>query len=245
MKKSILRTTVLGCVLALTLAACGGDGDDTETTEETSAAEEVDETESETEADEPEEDEATETEESDETESIGTEEPEESESGDAAEDADEGSESSVSGTPVEINAEFVDEETSDKITIVQALRDVPSERDSVYIEEGGEVVYIEVQIEAGSDFGGSISSNDFYIQYDGEEDRAKGVLRDEISAQGLEPFENFSRRDGSSESLWLAFTIEGERADTYTGVYVRPETKILGEDQVLPEFRSEFTIPAP
>lgn len=236
MKKSVLRTSALGVALAMTLAACGGNDEQTEETTEATVEEQVDEP---TDVEETESEEATEDveEETEDTEATDETDEDTTEDGDAT--------PSEGGTPVEINAELTDPETGDTITIVSALRDVPSERDASYIEDGGEVVYLEISIEAGDQFGGAIGTNDFYILYDGEEDRAKGTLRDEISAQGLEPLETFARRDGSSGNLWVALTVEGARADTYTGAYIRPETEILGEDEVLPEFRGEFTIPAP
>lgn len=149
------------------------------------------------------------------------------------------------GAEVQIGETFTDPETGDSITIISALRDMPTERDAIYLEEGGEVVYLQLEVTPGDTYGGMLSTNDFSIQYDGNEDRAKTTLAEEISAAGYEPMESIARRDGAAGPVWLAFTVESDREDSYTGVYLRPETKILGEDTVVPEFRHEYTIPAP
>jgi hypothetical protein len=61
-------------------------------------------------------------------------------------------------------------------------------------------------------------------------------------AAGYEYFDGPSRRDGEATG-YIPIYVE-QTGDTLKGAYVRPEAKILGEDETIPEFRGEFEIPA-
>lgn len=166
---------------------------------------------------------------------------------DAAPSTDEDEAASPNAGPsaeLPIGAEFKDETLGDTVTIVSAQRNLPSERQDYRIEGGGEVIYVQVAVTPGTQFGGTISPSDFRINPgEPDEDNTTLSLADEITAAGLQAFESASRRDGGNPTGWIGFVAD-KRKDTYTAAYVRREAKVLGEDTVIPEFRGEFTIPA-
>ena len=139
--------------------------------------------------------------------------------------------------------ETTDEELGDTITVVSALRDMPSERHASFIEEGGEVLYVQIEISPG-EYSGAISGIDFLNTSVPGQDKAEVTLATEMRDQGYEPLETYARTDGDSPPLWLAFTVHEERQDTYTLAYVRPEASDADSGEPIPEFRHEFEIPA-
>lgn len=245
------RVTALGvaALLALPLAACG---DDAEVEDATAAADDAaaepaeEETTAEDDAAEPTE------EESSEDEAAGDETPEDEATDDEAtgdETSDEegsegeGAEGDASGgapEPIKIDHEFEDKETGDKITVLNAMRNVPSEQWRVK-SDGAEMVYIEVKIVPGDKFMGTVSYRDFGItDSEGTENRPV-VEEEEMEALGLEVLESVRRREGEATG-WIAIPIETP-GGTVTGTYTRPEAKVLGENETVPEFVEEFEIP--
>lgn len=146
------------------------------------------------------------------------------------------------GTVVEIGTEFTDEETGDVITIVSAVRNNPTEYYLANDNPDGEMIYLEVEVTAGDQFGGVISQQDFVLDDGGEEVNYAGTADDELTAAGFEYFEGTPRSDGEGTGF-IPIYVE-TTGDTLKGAYVRPEMKILGEDATVPEFRGEFEIPA-
>ncbi|MFC7455965.1 hypothetical protein ACFQS2_02050 [Brachybacterium sp. GCM10030267] len=236
MTRSIFtRSAAAGALALFALSACGGSPEeaaegDAPAVEEEAPAAEVDASDGGGEADESE---------------PKADEADESEAEEGEADEDTGSAPAGESVEVPIDETFTDEETGDEITVISAMRDMPSEHDSIYIEEGGEVLYLQIEVTPGEEFGGVVSMRDFFIQYGDEEENAKSSLGEEISEAGYTEFERAPRRDGATEPAWIGFTVEGERQESYTAAYVRPETEILGEDETIPEFRHEFEIPAP
>jgi hypothetical protein len=106
----------------------------------------------------------------------------------------------------------------------------------------GEMIYLEVAVTPGEQFGGVISQQDFYLEDGGEEVDYASTADDEMVAAGYEYFDGPSRRDGEATG-YIPIYVE-QTGDTLKGAYVRPEAKILGEDETIPEFRGEFEIPA-
>lgn len=145
-------------------------------------------------------------------------------------------------TVVEIGTELVDEETGDVVTILSAVRGNPTDFYAATDNPDGEMIYLEVAVTPGGQYGGVVSQSDFYLEDDGEEVNYAASADDELTAAGFEYFEGAPRRDGEATG-YIPIYVE-TTGDTLTGSYVRPEAEVIGEDTVIPEFRGEFEIPA-
>lgn len=236
------RGAALAAATMLALTACGGTDETTETPDAPAAG--VEEQEAEEDADA--------AEGADTEEAEGADEQDGSEDGAAAEDttdenaegedAEGGDAAAGEGAVVEIGTEFTDEETGDVITIVSAVRHNPTEYYMATDNPDGEMIYLEVKVTPGDIYGGVISQSDFLLDDDGEEVNYAASADDEMIEAGFEYFDGPSRRDGEATG-YIPIYVE-TTGDTLTGAYVRPEMKILGEDETVPEFRGEFEIPA-
>ena len=166
---------------------------------------------------------------------------------DAADDAEQAAAESDEagggeGTVVEVGTEFTDEETGDVITIVSAVRDNPTEYYMAGDNPDGEMIYLEVEVEAGDTYGGVISQRDFVLDDGGTEVNYAASADDELTDAGYEYFDGAPRREGGGTG-YIPIYVE-TTGDTLAGAYVRPELEVLGEDTTVPEFRGEFEIPA-
>lgn len=146
------------------------------------------------------------------------------------------------GAEVKVGTEFTDEETGDVITIVSAVRHNPTEYYEATDDPDGEMVYLEVKVEPGKTYGGTVSSADFFLDSAGSEANYASTAKDEVEEAGYEYFDFASRRDGRATGYIPIYL--GKTADTLKGSYVRPEAKVIGEDKKVPEFEAEFEIPA-
>jgi len=233
----IARGAALAAATMLALTACGGT-DDAPAEQPAGAAEQ------EAEQDDTAEDDAEDTEDTE-----GTEDGEDdaaAEDGAAAEgdDASEGEDAAGAGAGavVEIGTEFTDEETGDVITVVSAVRGNDTEYYLASDNPDGEMIYLEVSVTPGDTYGGVVSQRDFYLEDGGEEVNYAASADDEMIEAGYDYFDGPSRRDGEATG-YIPIYVEAT-GDTLKGAYVRPEMKILGEDETVPEFRAEFEIPA-
>ncbi|MEE1650791.1 hypothetical protein V1260_08285 [Brachybacterium sp. J144] len=163
-------------------------------------------------------------------------EAEESESGES------GAGSVAEGTVVEIGTELTDPDTGDVITIVSASRNMPTEYYKATDNPDGEMIYLEVKVVPGEQYGGVVSQQDFVVDDGGEEVNYASTADDELTAAGFEYFDGAPRRDGEATGF-IPIYLE-QAGETLKGAYIRPETEILGEDSSIPEFRGEFEIPA-
>lgn len=240
----IARGAAAAAAVMLALTACGGTDDAPEEGAEAGAAQEQ-EADGAAEDEGAEDDGAAEDEDAEEGADADAEaDGEDAESEDAEAEDGEGSEEAAAGdgTVVEIGTEFTDEETSDVITIVSAVRDNPTEYYMASDNPDGEMIYLEVAVAPGDQFGGVISQQDFLLEDGGEEVNYASTADDELTAAGYDYFDGASRRDGEATG-YIPIYVEST-GDTLKGAYVRPEAKVLGEDQTIPEFRGEFEIPA-
>ena len=155
-----------------------------------------------------------------------------------------GSAAGAEGAEVPIGLSFTDEELGDQFTIVSVKRDVASESAADRIADGNEVLWLQIEFTPTGEWGGALSTNEFYIDDEGEPQRANSGLSEEIEAAGLKPLALPARRDGATGPIWLAFSTRGQRQEAYSAAYIRPATDVIGEDRTLPEFRYEFEIPA-
>ena len=237
----IARGAALAAATMLALTACGGTDETTETPDAPAAGVEEQEDDAAAEdADTEEADGADEDAEADEADDSAAEDGSED---DAAEkDAEGGDAAAGEGAVVEIGTEFTDEETGDVITIVSAVRHNPTEFYMATDNPDGEMIYLEVKVIPGDIYGGVISQSDFLLDDDGEEVNYAASADDEMIEAGFEYFDGPSRRDGEATG-YIPIYVE-TTGDTLQGAYVRPEMKILGEDETVPEFRGEFEIPA-
>ncbi|PMC76939.1 hypothetical protein CJ197_01105 [Brachybacterium sp. UMB0905] len=156
--------------------------------------------------------------------------------------AEEEAEPADERTVVEIGTELVDEETGDVVTIVSAVRNNPTEYYAASDNPDGEMVYLEVKVVPGEQFGGVVSQRDFLLDDGGEEVNYASTADEELTAAGFTYFEGAPRRDGEATG-YIPIYVE-QTGDALKGAYVRPEVKVLGEDETIPEFRGEFEIPA-
>ena len=210
------RSAAVAVASVLALSACG--------TNEPDTAEEAD---------------SSEQEQTEETDSAPLEqETEEAEEAAATEDAT----TSGEGTEVKVGTEFTDDETGDVITIVSAVRNNPTEYYEASDNPDGEMVYLEVKVVPGKEYGGTISASDFYLDDGGDEVNYAASADDEVEEAGYEYFDSAPRREGEHTGYVPIYI--SETADSLKGAYVRPEAKVIGEDKKVPEFRSEFDVPA-
>ncbi|NMA77296.1 MAG: hypothetical protein GX960_08600 [Actinomycetales bacterium] len=216
----IARGAALAAATMLALTACGGT-DEAEVPDDGAAG--IEEQEAEQDA-------------------ADDEEAEDAEDAEGAEEDGDSAAAAGEGTVVEIGTEFTDEETGDVVTIVSAVRHNPTEYYMASDNPDGEMVYLEVEVVPGDQFGGVISQRDFLLEDDGEEVNYAASADDELIDAGYEYFDGPSRRDGEATG-YIPIYVETS-AETLKGAYVRPEAKILGEDETIPEFRGEFEIPA-
>lgn len=212
----LTRSAAVAVASVLALSACG--------TNEPDTAEEAD---------------SSEQEQTEETNSAPLEqETEEAEEAAATEDAT----TSGEGTEVKVGTEFTDDETGDVITIVSAVRNNPTEYYEASDNPDGEMVYLEVKVVPGKEYGGTISASDFYLDDGGDEVNYAASADDEVEEAGYEYFDSAPRREGEHTGYVPIYI--SETADSLKGAYVRPEAKVIGEDKKVPEFRSEFDVPA-
>lgn len=141
-------------------------------------------------------------------------------------------------TQVDIGETIEDPETGDTVEIVSAVRNFESEEERELIEEGGEVVLVEITITPGDDQGGRITPDNFSISWDdgqNYEDDDTDDLEDEMSQANREPLREDDARE---QSGWLAFLVE-EQTDTYQVQYAR------SADDATDGFTEQVEIPAP
>ena len=236
----IARGAALAAATMLALTACGGADDTTETPDAPAAG--VEEQEDDAAADDADTEEADGADEDAEADEADDSAAEDGSEDDAAEKDAEGGDAAGEGAVVEIGTEFTDEETGDVITIVSAVRHNPTEFYMATDNPDGEMIYLEVTVTPGDIYGGVISQSDFLLEDDGEEVNYAASADDEMIEAGFEYFDGPSRRDGEATG-YIPIYVE-TTGDTLQGAYVRPEMKILGEDETVPEFRGEFEIPA-
>lgn len=160
----------------------------------------------------------------------------------ATPDSADGGADKAEGTEVKVGAEFTDKETGDVVTVVSAVRNNPTEYYEATDNPDGEMVYIEVKVVPGKSYGGSISSADFYLDSAGEEANYASSAKDELEEAGYEYFDRAPRRDGEHTGYIPIYV--SETADELKGSYRRPEAKVIGEDKKVPEFTSDFEVPA-
>lgn len=229
MTKTVLgRAAALAAATMIALTACGGAE---ETPQEDPAA--VEQTTEEAPAEEPAEEPADE---------PADDDTEIAEAGGASDSG--GAEDATGGehAVVEIGAEFTDEETGDVITVVSAVRDMPTEYYESVDNPDGEMVYLEVSVVPGDKFGGVLSQSSFYIDSDGELADYTGTADGEVAAAGYQYFDGAPRSEGEASGYVPVYV--GTTSDVLTGSYIREEMKVLGSDTIVPEFSAEFEIPA-
>lgn len=149
-------------------------------------------------------------------------------------------------TEVTIGETIEDTDMGDTIEVLLAVRDFPSEEQAEVIDEGGEVVLLEVKVTPGQEYGGLISIGNFEISWDDGADfwnNQTRMIEDEMNAAGYPPLEDVSRRDGGEHTGWVAFFPQ-ERADTYLLQYSRSGAEVIGSDETIDEFVTELEIPA-
>ncbi|GAA4521830.1 hypothetical protein GCM10023160_09310 [Brachybacterium paraconglomeratum] len=182
----IARGAALAAATMLALTACGGT-DEAPAEEQPAAV-----TEQEAEPEDADAEESADTEDTADTQDAEDTE-EAADDDDAAGDDAAGAEA---GTVVEIGTEFTDEETGDVITIVSAVRGNDTEYYMASDNPDGEMIYLEVKVTAGDQFGGVISQQDFFLDDGGEEVNYASTADDELTAAGFTYFEGTPRSDG-------------------------------------------------
>ena len=156
----IARGAALAAATVLALTACGGGSEDAPVEEDRDAGT--------TEIEEQEPSDVGGAEDDAASDDGGEEDSEDAEDAEGEEEADAGGAAAGEGTVVEIGTELVDEETGDVITIVSAVRNNPTEYYMATDNPDGEMVYLEVAITPGEEYGGVVSQQDFYLDDDGE-----------------------------------------------------------------------------
>lgn len=148
------------------------------------------------------------------------------------------------GIVVPLGETIEDVDMGDTIEVVSVVRDFNSPGQADLVADGGEVVLVEVVVNTGTEFGGLVSAGNFRISWDEGADFWRNKTRmveDDMEAAGYTPFDDVSRRDGEG-SGWMAFLVE-ERAETYLMEYSRSGAKVIGSDDTIDEFTTEFEIP--
>ncbi|HIW63342.1 MAG TPA: DUF4352 domain-containing protein [Candidatus Stackebrandtia excrementipullorum] len=162
------------------------------------------------------------------------------------EEADEPAVTPGEETLIEIGESFEDPDIGDTIEILSVVRHFPSKEEADLIADGGEVVLVEVKVAPGPEYGGRISEGNFKISWDDGADfwnNKTRMVADEMDAADYPVLEDVSRIDGGEHTGWIAFLVD-EQADGYLLQYLRPESNVIGSDDVLDEFLVEVEIPA-
>lgn len=154
----------------------------------------------------------------------------------------EGAAAGGDASEVSVGTSMTDPETGDVVTIVSAVRNNPTEYYEASNNPNGEMVYLEVKVVPGENYGGSISVSEFFLMSGGEEVNFAATAAPELEDAGYTYFDMAPRRDGEHTGYVPIFIPES--SSTIEGAYVRPEADVLGEDRSLPEFRGTFTVPA-
>src|SRR5699024_6616032 len=123
-----------------------------------------------------------------------------------------------------------------------AVRDNPSEYYMASDNPDGEMIYLEVEVEAGDAYGGVISERNFVLDDGGTEVNYAASADDELVDAGYEYFDGAPRGvDGGT--CFIPIDLEST-VDTLTVADVRPDRVVRGEDTTVPAFRGEFEVPA-
>lgn len=148
-------------------------------------------------------------------------------------------------TEVKVGEKFTDPDTDDVIEIIKVIRDFDSEEQADVIADGGEVVLVQVKVSPGEKYGGAVSEGAFQISWDGDEfwSNKTRLVTEDLEAADLEAFDRISRRDGGSQTGWIAFVVD-ERTDSYQLQYTRDAAKVIGSDETIDEFVKEIEIPS-
>lgn len=142
---------------------------------------------------------------------------------------------------VEIGEEFEDPVMGDAITVHSAIRNVVSDEAADLTEDDAEVVYLLVSVTLGDEYGHEVYDSDFSVPGNG--DNYSGDLGPELQASGREVLVTGSQTVGDEVTGWAPIFV-ADRAPEYTAAFARPESKVLGSDDVVEGFTHEFTIPA-
>lgn len=135
--------------------------------------------------------------------------------------------------------EIYDEEMENGLEITRVIRDFPSPSNSWRLQEGGEVILLYIEPDVGSDLYSSIGKI-LFLGPEGNEQRNSLLMDSEIEAAGLTAYDPYVDDDLPG---WAAFVVD-ERADSYNLGIVRPETEIIGTDQIFDERVWEFSLSA-
>lgn len=131
--------------------------------------------------------------------------------------------------------EVQDEEMGDTVRVTEIIRDYPSQFRKSYVEDGGEVVMLKVDLELGEDFA---TSGKRYKLHAGEEESVPGDSDAKLEEAGFEPFDVATDESGEG---WLSFLMY-ERADEYTLEITRQEAEIFPSGETLEEKVWEFPV---
>lgn len=131
--------------------------------------------------------------------------------------------------------EVQDEEMGDTVRVTEIIRDYPSEFRKSYLEDGGEVVMLKVELELGEDFA---TSGKRYKLHAGEEESVPGDSDAKLEEAGYEPFDVATDESGEG---WLSFLMY-DRADEYTLEITRQEAEIFPSGETLEEKVWEFPV---
>ncbi|WP_203337575.1 hypothetical protein [Nocardioides limicola] len=142
---------------------------------------------------------------------------------------------------VELSEAFEDEELGHSFTITGLVRNFPVPDNFTSLRESGELVLVEVDVTAGSEFSGGVQGGFKITSPDGTANSATTIAADAMEAAGFTPFTGVSR--GESGIGWIAFQVN-TKADTYTLNYERREASVIGQDRVIPAKVWEFPLPA-
>lgn len=141
---------------------------------------------------------------------------------------------------MELTEAFTDEELGHSIKITGLVRDFPAPADFESLRESGELVLIELDVTAGSEYSGGVHGGFKVISPDGTTNNATTIANDEMGTAGFTPFEGVNRAE--SGTGWIAFQVN-TKADTYTLTYERPQATVIGQDKVIPAKTWEFQLP--
>jgi hypothetical protein len=141
---------------------------------------------------------------------------------------------------VALKEAFTDDELGHSIKVTGLVRDFPVPDDFESLRETGELVLIEVDVTAGSEYSGGIKGGFKITSADGTVNAETSIADDAMDAAGFTPFEGVDRAE--SGTGWFSFQVN-TKADTYTLVYERPAATVIGEDKVIPAKTWEFQLP--
>ncbi|MCA0145656.1 hypothetical protein [Blastococcus sp. LR1] len=143
--------------------------------------------------------------------------------------------------PIPVGETISDPVLGHQISVKNVIRNFPVPADSPMADK--ELVLVEIEATAGSEFYGGLYGSEFRLVEPGEEipSPSTGAFDETITAEGLTPWVELDR--GATGTGWLAFFAYQPGVPGLELQYKRSAATVMGSDQQIEE--ELFTVPLP